>query len=265
MSENRPFLPSLLQTDFELRKLRNPAYSLRAYARDLKLSSSTLHSLFTGDGIISAPTLTRLSKYFKFSEGEKAHVRSLNLAARAKKPERREQHLEDANSSETRFNSLTEEEFESAGGWHAFAVMELLQIRNAPGDAEAIAATLRLSLAEVKHVLAALTKLKVIAVNAGAIRVLKTSIILPSGPPLRRARDAHREIMERALEAIETQPKGTRNFSTLILKFRKKDIAEADEFIRKFRRAFSRKFEAGTDHDSVYSLGVQLARLDGNS
>jgi hypothetical protein len=55
-----------------------------------------------------------------------------------------------------------------------------------------------------------------------------------------------------------------RNFSTLILRFRKSDLERVDLFIRKFRRAFSAEFEAGEDHDTVYSPGVQFMRLDRN-
>lgn len=71
-----------LREDFEARKRKNSAYSMRAYARDLKVSQSILSLILNGKRGIGLNLAERLSETLNLSKREKKEF--LVCVARAK-------------------------------------------------------------------------------------------------------------------------------------------------------------------------------------
>ena len=263
MSTRHRSLADILSEQYREKRASKPTYSLRSYARFLGVSPSTLHVLMTGNKTASKKTLTKISKRAGLLKSEISYFSDLFEAKSAKTDDKKKIALRKARLHDSRQSLITDEEFQLIASWRHFALMELIKTQDFRNEPDWIAKRLKMSEKAVSQALDALQKLKVLQVNHnGVIEVLKDFVAVPSGKPTLVAQNYHQSVVEEALEAIKTQPKGTRNFSSLVLKFRTKDISRVDEFIRKFRREFSLDFEDGDGHDAVYALAVQFFRLD---
>ena len=263
MNTRHRSLADILSEQYLQKKTAKPSYSLRSYARFLGISPSTLHVLMSGNKTASKKTLTTIAKRAGLLKSEISYFSDLFEAKSAKTDDKKKTALRKARLHDSRQSLITDEEFQLIASWRHFALMELIKTQGFRNDADWIASRLRMPEKAVSHALEALEKLKVLRLNKdGTIDVLKDFVALPSGNPTLVAQNYHQTMVEEALDAIKNQPKGTRNFSSLVLKFRTLDISRVDEFIRKFRREFSIDFEEGEGHDAVYALAVQFFRLD---
>lgn len=79
---------------------------------------------------------------------------------------------------------------------------------------------------------------------------------------MRIVHDLQEQLIKKSLNALTTHTPNQRNVSSVVLRFRRSDMENADRFLRRIRREFSDEFEQGGEHDSVYSLNIQFTRLD---
>jgi uncharacterized protein (TIGR02147 family) len=83
----------------------------------------------------------------------------------------------------------------------------------------------------------------------------KTSLMTSEDIPSDAIRSHHRQMLERAFEALEEQDVLNREFTSATLAFDRKDIAEAKTMIRDFRDKFHKRFE--TKHaNSVFQMNM---------
>ena len=260
---HRPKLSDILKADFEKNKKKNQSFSVRAYARMLNLSPSTLHALLYKKAAATDATLSKIRTKLRLSLHDLEYFRSQSKLQRARTPEGKESLSRRLAKSEPRFGLLTEDDFKTLSSWYFHVLKELMSTRSFRNDPEWISRAIGITSDQADEAIQALTKLGIVQKDSrGEYRVNQEFIALPSGPPLQEAKNVHLQFMERAQRAVLDQPKGTRNFSTLVLKFRKSDLGKVDEKIRIFRREFSQEFESGGEHDSVYTLAVQFFRND---
>lgn len=248
---------------YETKQKNNPSFSLRAYAKFLGLSPSTLHGAMKNGKGLSDSALTSVGARLMLSRTEVAYFRNLVRSNRMRNTKRKASALRQAAKYDTRYDLLSEEQFSSVSSWYCFAVMELAKLPTFKNDPRWIAKKLGITAKQAKGAIQALAILGILEEKEdGSITTVRDFVALPSGPPLPAARGFHAQFAEKARKAMVEQPKGTRNFSTLVLKFRRSDIERVDEKIRVFRREFSQEFESGIEHDTVYALAVQFFRLD---
>ncbi len=248
---------------YETKRKNNPSFSLRSYAKFLGLSPSTLHGAMKNGKGLSDSALDFVGARLMLSRTEVSYFRNLVRSNRMRNKKRKASALRQAARYDTRYDLLTEEQFASVSSWYCFAVMELVKLPTFKNEPRWIAKKLGITAKQAKESIQALSILGILETHEdGSITTTRDFVALPSGPPLPAARGFHAQFAEKARQAMLDQPKGTRNFSTLVLKFRRSDIERVDEKIRVFRREFGQEFESGTDHDAVYALAVQFFRLD---
>ena len=254
---------AILVQDFAQKRIRKENYSLRAYARHLGVSHSTLHALMTDGSGGSSKLIEKIGEKIGLSKSEKeyfAHLASLNVIKDSKK---RAEILQKIALLDTRYNILGhEEQTQVFCKWYGFAVMELIKTKDASLDPAWIAKKLRITRSEVEKTLDALQKLEIIEIQENGQLLVKKDYVELSPTTVLPTRELHQVMIGKAGEAAMAQPKETRSFSETVLRFRKSDMEEVHQFISKFRREFALKFESGTGHDSVYSLNVNFFRLD---
>ncbi len=257
-------LSKFLIQDFQNRKSRKPSYSIRSYGRYLGLPRTTVHNLLLGNAHGSKAAIETVSSKLGLTRSETLYLEKVAELRKARATSRREKLRTEIMSLDTRFNLLSESDFERIGYWDYFRVMELIKTRPNAVDASWIARRLSVPRRTVLAALHELQRQKVIEMLPdGQLRVMRDFITLPSGKRLDSARAFHSKVIKKAGTALRSQTEGKeRNISSMVLKFRKSDLPNVDEFIRRFRREFSAEFESGEGHDSVYTLGVQFFRSD---
>ncbi len=255
-------LGKMLFQDFSRRKSNNPAYSIRGYARYLDISHSTLRFLMDEKTEGSPKLVQKIGKKLGLTSQEVKYFIQLSRLKKARHPEKKNQIYQGARVINTRFNTLSEKEFTDISQWYSYAVMELIKTKDAQLDPAWLANRLGILAEEAKGALSALQKLDIIGIQDGKKLIVKRDYLeFPDGQ-FEAARTFHQTVTGKAKEATATQVKGTRSFSSAVVRFRKSDLPDVHEFIARFRREFCQRFEGGTDHDSVYALNLNFFRLD---
>src|SRR5437763_1672981 len=94
MVENNPL--SILQREYSIRRVRNPHYSIRSFARKLGIGSGPLSELLCGKRPLTKKMSARIAK---------------NLVL----------------ESEPEFNPLSADAFSAIADWHYYALLSLMQ------------------------------------------------------------------------------------------------------------------------------------------
>ncbi len=252
---------TLLRDELEVRCSRNARYSLRAFARDLGVTSSRLSEVLRGRYGISREAAILIAKRLDWSESETAYFCDLVDAEHARSKKKKAEAKARVETTPGEYQQLTLDSFQVISDWYHYAILELTLIETFQSDTAWIAKRLGIS----DHVaLAAIERLKrldLLEEKNGRLRATDGFTASPSGIPSDAIKKFHRQLLEKTLSSIYLQSVEERDLSHLILAVNKDQIPEAKEEIKKFRRAFDARFTKTAKRDEVYCLGISFFRL----
>ncbi len=253
----------ILNEEFEMRLNRNSAYSLRAFARDLGISHSSLSRVLTGEQGLSAEKTALIAKKLNFSQQESTRFKSLVLAACARSPQAREWARLKLKETDTSEAQVSLEYFRAISDWWHFAIIELTQVKDFQSDPKWISERLQIPLADTKEAIARLLKLELMEISPTG-KLLKNVEFraTPSGTPDRSIKMNHQQILKKAEAALFEQSAEERDFSNITFAMNTETLAWAQKELKKFRRALTRRLAADQNKDRLYSLAIQLFALD---
>ncbi len=241
-----------LQREFASRFRRNPKYSLRSFARLLKMDASSVSQLLSGKRRASPKLIIRLCEALDASLWEKQRLlKFAGERARSKDPT-----LTDNSPS---FHQLSLDAFSVISDWHHFALLELTFTTGFKSNPSWIAGILGVPVTEIKSAIARLKRLGLIEVREG--RLAKTNTYITNGVAGVDTSTGHkqlqRQVLQRALDAIDNTPPEEKDITSMTLAIDVDRIPEARKIIKKFRRDICQFLENGK-RTRVYNLGVQL-------
>ena len=254
----------ILQTCFDERHGRNPSYSLRAFARDLKLSPSRLSEVLSRRHHLSASKAEGIGRQLSFADGERTYFKDL-VESQTGRTEAMRQKAR-ARMHKYRFDdaatALRIDEFKAISDWHHFAILELFKTRNFKSDPKWVAKSLGIGVKMARDGLARLARLGFIE-TSGKGSVLKRGRSFTDSDTSQAAlRDFHKQILERAALALHTQTKTERVTLAAVAAIDRKSLAslraEVKALVGKF--VTENAVQHGADH--VYCLTVQLFKMD---
>jgi uncharacterized protein (TIGR02147 family) len=226
------FYTDLLKQEFAVRRLKNPSFSERAFARYLGLSPGFLKLIFQGKKRLSPSRANEVASRLEWSELKKNGTRT----------------------------PVSHVRFEEISDWYHFAILELLKTQRRAIPASKIAARLGLSLPEVEYAIALLADRNLLSrLPKSRVRIVDHYEV-PSMSSL-SVRKYHRQTMTKAHQSIDGQKPDQRELGGLSIAFDSKRIAEAKTVIQKFLKDFDDRFAIG-NKDSVYHLTMAFFRLD---
>lgn len=241
-----------LQAELARRCSTNPAYSLRAFARDLEIDHSTLSQLLRGKRALTAPTIEALAPFF-----------GLDAAAvdRYARFERSAGVVGDAN--EEQMSSLAHDAAELLSDWRHFAILELLRLRDFKPDSRWIARVLGASVDEVNLALHRLIRLGLLRMDAPDHWVDLCGDLVVSRDDFGQAAIQHlfEQVHRLALEAAREVPAEWQEHSSVTLAIDTNRLPEAIEKVQRFRREWVDRFSGGSESDAVYQLEIRFFPL----
>ena len=253
MIGNEPTYPIL--REFERRKAKNESYSLRAFARDLGLTSGRLSQYFSGKRRITIAVGRIISENLGLSPTETGEFfRTL----REKKKGDPEPLL--ATTEESRRHQLDQNNFDVIAVPLHLGLLSLMDVDNFEPEAAWMAGRLNVSRLEVELCLARLQSADLITRTATGWEKKHRQVETSDGVLSNALRRAHRKILEETLEAQQTIDLHFRDITSMCLTIDSDRIEEAKEMIRKFRDAFTENMESGK-RTEVYRLNIQLMPL----
>lgn len=252
----------ILVEELNRRSRRNPAYSLRAFARDLQLSPSRLSEILSGKKGLSGSAARSICRLMAlpgdqaqlFCESvESLHARSAikrnSAQAKLKLIKEREEYSE-----------IALDQFQLIAEWHHFAVFEALSVPGFKGDPQRIAQALGISKLEATSALERLKRLNLAEKTPKGWRAKQATITTPDVPS-KAIRSYHRALIQKAEAALETQTIHERDFSSVTMAIDPDLLPEAKQWIQSFRRKFCKKISSTGRKRKVYCLAVQFFDL----
>lgn len=226
-----------LQDEYERRSSRNSQYSMRAFAKDLDISKSSLHNVLAGKRGLAPKSLDKVFERLRISEKEKIELFALTDE---------EHHL------------LPEEDFSQIYHWWYFAILSLCNVLPAKACPKWISNNLGIELETAKKALNKLVEMQFIGVEEGQMVRLKKSMSTSNGVPSRSLKLFHSENLERAEKSIFGSEISDREISSVTFATDKGQFEKVKKEIKKFLLKSMKTAEKTKNQDRVCTMAVQF-------
>lgn len=234
-----------LLSELSHRQSRNPKYSLRSFARDLKISPTALSQVLSSKRNLSKSNLAKVMTYLKFTPTERE--RAL-----------KEISTYDSVFTDDHFTTLEEDTFQVMSDWYYFALLSLASQMKVPANLDWLARKFDITRPQAADALERLVRLGLIEIHDNYIvydgRPLKTTTDIPS----RSARYLQHQHIQLAQKSLDRDPIHERDMTSITMAIDKAKIPKAKEMIKSFRRRLCRYLESNNKGDDVYVMSMQL-------
>ncbi len=233
---------AVLRGDFLTRRLRNPLYSVRAYARSLGVGKTTLAAVMSGSRHLSADNAEKVASKLGWS------------------PRQRKAMLDQISGGTDSRIELDEDIFSLIADWQHYAILSLASLEKNKADPEWIAGRLGIEESLVGDALARLERLGYLTTKGGRLRRRIGTLTTPTDIPSEAVRKRHQQNLKLAEQALLKEGIDRRDFSSITVNIQAKNMRKAKDAIKKFRREFSDKWDTPQASD-VYTLSIQFFPL----
>lgn len=250
---------NFLQEEFSRRVRTNHRYSMRAFARSLELSSGELSEILRNQRPISLKVATKISKAMGFNSVETKRFFELVDC------EKRNSFIEASaeiysNSSIQEQKKLDEDTFHLVSEWQHFAILNLLDCEDFQWNSSYVAKRLDLSQAQAQLAMNLLVRLNLIYKKGNKYKGVQDFVLSPSGVSSLAVRKYHRQIMEKAIEAIELQKINERELSGVGFAVDTTHLPQIKKEISAFQDQLVAKYSKGKKQE-VYFMEIALFKL----
>lgn len=234
-----------LRKQFEARRARNPAYSLRAFAKQLAVDHSTLSQILRGRRPLTDKQVSRLGE--RLGLGPELIAPFLTTAP--KKPKDKK--------------ALSLETFEVLSQWQHAAILELTHVKDFQPDSRWIARTLGLTVHEVNVAIVRLIQLGLLELKSRTSWVDHSERLALSHDALTEValQKIHRETHELALRSMEQTSPTRRAQTSFTVAVNTKRLPQVLERIEKFRRSLEAFVRDDDQPDDVYRIEISVFPL----
>jgi uncharacterized protein (TIGR02147 family) len=243
-SENTSSLwRSYLRDDLKNRQAKNPEFSLRSYAKHLKLSPTQLSLIMSGKRSVTPKVAIHLGQHLGVTSAE---------TITWLKPK---QDFVDGRSKKSKI--LSSEEFHPISEWYYFGILALARLKTNSADPAWIARRLNLPLQIAAHAFKQLVKTNYIVLKDGQFRRLSADARTKADAPSQTVRKFHRQVLQIASNKLEQVPVEKREFNHMSLAIDPKNIESAKKKLREFMEEFTEEYTQG-NKTSVYHLNINF-------
>lgn len=257
-----------LKTVLDERIAHNPRYSMRALARDIKISPSRLSQILQGKQGISRDVAQQISKSLQLSEEEEQLFILLAASSDARNKKVREEakiKIKTIAVGEENFSEVTGDETLMLEHPSHFILYELLSTGKVRNDVSWLALKMGRSIEQTRQSLDLLQRLGLLRFRNGRYVPTHREFTTSDGVSSKTIREFNKLVIGDALNAIDNQDVSERNISTLTVGINKKDLPKFNALITAFRRNLNELAKDSLTHsgekaDEVYCLAVQFFR-----
>lgn len=267
MEGSIPSYRAQLQDRFDERKAARPAYSLRAFARDLGYGAPQLSRVINGKQHLSLANARSIADRLFDSERERelfvAQV-EYESAGTDKARETAQSKLERVRGREFGDETvlLKQEDFLVISDWYHFPIMYLLNLRNAPKSISGIAKYLGIGQAETGQAIERLERLGLIRKQGAGWVQTHARLHVPSGKASGAVRKFHRSMISKALDAVDGQDVEQRYLSARTIFIAPKELPKLRALVDDFLARVSVVAGESENESKLYQVNVQMFDLD---
>ncbi|WP_413574718.1 TIGR02147 family protein [Bdellovibrio sp. HCB290] len=253
----------LLKQELETRICENDQYSMRAMAKQLKLSSAMLSSILSGKRNLSAKRALEIAKSLKFNKRRTEYFLALVQYDTVQSDEARTELLETIFSLAPREKpqKLDIDIFNLISDWYHVAIMKMTGTTTPPLNATTIAAHLGIEKGQATEAMDRLFRLGLLVNDKNGNPTSSKAQIVADAPKHEALRKFHRQMMEKAITSLETQTAKEKFVGSETLAFDEQDLEKAAEIMEECFSKIIRLAAARPEKKHVYHMGIQLFRV----
>lgn len=259
----RSFLKSVLAE----RAKKSPGYSLRSFSHKLGVSNSFLSEVLSSKKSLSMELAFKIAVKLNLTEAETQYLCLLVQLEHEKNPEFREtlaNRLKDLNPKIDIFN-VSADLFRVISDWYHFAILELTYLPGFKFQAGYISKKLGIPKSDAESAMERLLRLGLIASGEdGKFKKTHDFVLAESKVPNHAFKDHHRQYLEKAIEALQTQTPKSRLSDTYVVAVDSKYLPTIDRLADEFTAEVMRLSELSKIKDSVYALSLHFFNLTAN-
>jgi uncharacterized protein (TIGR02147 family) len=243
-----------LSRELRERQARNPAYSLRRFARQIAISPAGLSEFLSGKRGLSKAKAEKVLDFL----GESIEEREALLK---RLPSSRNHQLADSSS----YTLTAPDHYKVICDWHHFAVLSLVKTKNFRPSTDWIASTLGIPKSQTKKAVDRLFSLGLLKETKNK-KWMRTHKTLSTTDQIKNlaVRHSHYQDLELARQSLNRDAIEERDFTAMTMAINPEKIPEAKQRIRKFSQKLSHVLEADPKLE-VYRLTVHLFPLRGEA
>ena len=241
----------MILAKFYERKTRNPGYTLRAFSRDLAISSGTLSELLSEKRTLTAKKAQTLATRL-FSDCE---TRRRFLSALPEKPlseKATAKHLKSTNSY-----ALTQDTFQVIADWQHYAILNLVETSNFEHSYKHISERLGISAKTAKDSVERLIRIGLLKLVNKKWQRTQEQITTSFDHASTALKHSHRQTLEQTIDCIEGVDVKDRELISCTLAFDPADMDAAKKHIRAFASSFKQALPR-RNKTEVYNMNIQL-------
>lgn len=240
-----------MQDELVRRCQGNPSYSLRAFARSLGYDFSALSKILRGDRPAGKKVIQSLgSKLGLGPEELQLYIQPLSRRSSS-----------GVLQSVSQYELIAVDSFRVISEWYHFAILELMRVKGFDPSVSWISRSLGITQVEARSALERLQRVGFIKKNTDGqwmdITSGKTTTV-GSVPSVAARKNLQKQILEKALAALQEIPIEERDQSTVTFAMDESLLKEASDDLREFRRNLTSKLSRRKKPTRVYHLSISL-------
>ncbi|MBC7661059.1 MAG: TIGR02147 family protein [Chitinophagaceae bacterium] len=256
----------ILQKELTDRCESNPRYSLRAFARDLKIAPSRLSEILNHKQGLSRRAAESITRALGYGPEEMEYFCDLVSLKHARSVKEREDakirvFKADFEKQKDEPFSLQADSFKIISDWYHLGILELMKVKNFRHDTKWISRRLGVQIIQIELAVERLCRVGLMKIENGKFMAIQSNGWVPGGVPSSSIRKFHRQVLEKAQSAIETQAVEERFFSTHLLTVNRSDLPCAFKAIREFQDKFCVSLQSDTEKELLYCISMQLFKI----
>lgn len=258
----------ILYSEWDRKRKKNPRYSLRAFARDLDISSSKLSEIFNKKQGLSKEKADTIATKLRFNREKKLLFINLVEAACSRSKVLREKASEnvDVQKRIIEFTHVSDSaDTNDIIRWHYQAIRRLTQSSSFKEDPEWIGKMLNIDENLAKEALYKLLKLGYLKRDKdNRIHTDQSLTLINTGDVKKRKElllERFEELFSKAMKTTKTHPPEERFHCTHLFSLKKSQIPKIKEYIRELEdKIDDETYETG-EPEVLYGFGAQLFPL----
>lgn len=244
----------------------NPQFSLRAFALHLGLSHAALSQVFKGSKNLSYERAVDIATKLKLSETEKEYFCALVQYENAKSPLAKSELLDRLNRlrPQHQVHHLDLDKFKLIADWYHLPILNMTYLKDFSFTPRSIAARLGITVHEAEAAIERLERVGMLAKDDSGRYVKTEERFLASSEEISAAlRRYHRQFLEKAIDALETQTAAEKINGSETFAFNRTKIARAKEITEEYynKMLALAEEEDGSGPTDVYHLQVNCFNL----
>lgn len=240
---------------FEESKQRNKAYSLRAFAKSLAMSVSSLNQIMLGHRPLTLKTALRIANRLDLSPKEKQDF--ISLTVQQSVPESTRKPLSQG-------QLLEEDAFALISDWYHYAILSLGEFKPNFSNPKWIASQLGITEKQARDAFLRLERMRILKRHGRGFKQCTLPLDIQSPTKSLALRKYHRQNLQLAEKALDNEPIENRDFNSMTMAIDPALIPEAKEAIRRFRNEIAKILERGKQ-SRVYTVSIQLFPISKNN